>query len=185
MVWEGSKFSTKSLFCSWSTTWETIVCNKHRCHFMWNIWAFICFYLQVKICEWNVTSPTNYFIANHLSEVFNVLPYNTFFGVWGEWMDISNNLLWSFVDLLLMNVGFSLAFRFRQINERLKLYYGIVGKFWILNLMQIKPLSYFRCCQKVFGLKFEWISFSFVSWWSMLTHIWARWSGSSFTSCCF
>lgn len=99
-------------------------------------------YKQAQICGWYLGDVLAYYITTHLSHIFEVIPYNTVFAIWIEFVNSSITVVWNFIDIIIIVFSIGIAFQFRQINYRLQYFKGRVRKTlfsrWIFN-----PWSFF------------------------------------------
>ncbi|KAL7039352.1 hypothetical protein ACKWTF_009883 [Chironomus riparius] len=88
--------------------------------------------IQAEICKWEIGSWFFYLATLHLVQIYKFLPVNVFTVIWAEYMNISFTFTWNFIDLFIMIMSFSIASKFKMINERLEHFKGkvVLDEFW-------------------------------------------------------
>lgn len=85
--------------------------------------------VQVEKCHWDIGSWPYYIVTTHLSQIYDVLPTNTFTVIWSEYMNIAFTFAWTFADVFIMVMSISIAIKFRTINDRLEMFKERVSHF--------------------------------------------------------
>lgn len=89
---------------------------------------------ESNYCNITVDDYMEYFITSHLDHYVQTIPfeYNNFLGILFEYFNISLTFYWSFINLFIILISIGIAFRFEQINYRIKFFkYRIVHEnFW-------------------------------------------------------
>lgn len=86
-------------------------------------------YIQAMLCDWEIGDIAGYLITTQMSHVFTEVPFNLITAVWFEYMNISFTFGWNFMDLFIILVSVGIAYRFHQLNERLKFFNGRVWSY--------------------------------------------------------
>lgn len=102
----------------------TLALAEHLCYFSSFLYDR---YQQAKICDLKIGDIAGYIITSEMKHVFAEVPFNLITAVWFEYMNISFTFGWNFMDLFIILVSVGIAYRFQQLNERLKYFHGRVS----------------------------------------------------------
>lgn len=101
----------------------TLALAEHLCYFISFLYDR---YQQAMICDLKIGDIAGYIITTQLNHIFAKVPFNLITAVWFEYMNISFTFGWNFMDLFIILVSVGIAYRFQQLNERLKYFHGRV-----------------------------------------------------------
>lgn len=73
---------------------------------------------QIEKCNFNVHF-YEHFIRTERRHLYSVFPFHFAIAVPFEWVNASNTITWTFIDLFIMLVSISLAYRYQQIADRI------------------------------------------------------------------
>lgn len=81
---------------------------------------------RMERCNKTIDNYVEYIISNHLSHFFKKNPYNHFYGISIEFLNISTTLSWTFLDIFIIVISIGINSRYKQINNRIKQFKGRV-----------------------------------------------------------
>ena len=82
--------------------------------------------VQAEICKWEIGSWFFYISTLHLSQIYKFFPVSVLTVLWAEYMNVAYTFSWNFIDLFIMIMSYSIASKFKMINERLEFFKGKV-----------------------------------------------------------
>lgn len=83
--------------------------------------------VQAHVCKWEIGSWFFYIATLHLVQIYKFFPVAVLTVIWAEYMNVSFTFTWNFIDLFIMIMSFSIASKFKMINERLEHFKGKVS----------------------------------------------------------
>uniref|UniRef100_A0A240SY93 Gustatory receptor n=1 Tax=Phlebotomus papatasi TaxID=29031 RepID=A0A240SY93_PHLPP len=101
-------------------------------HMMYFSTKFINAKAQLEKC--NLQLPVlEHFLKTERRHLFSILPYNTVLALLFEWSNICITICWSYMDVFISLFTCSMAYRFRQITDRMKRarFQTMPDSFWI------------------------------------------------------
>lgn len=72
----------------------------------------------------------NFFLLTN-DEIFYIFDYSTPLALWGKLQNVYSTFIWNYMDILVMIVSIGLASKFRQLNDNLLKFKGMVSKDFI------------------------------------------------------
>lgn len=80
----------------------------------------------------------NFFLLTN-DEIFYVLDYSPILAMWGKLQNFYSTFIWNYMDIFVMIVSIGLASKFRQLNDNLLTFKGMVRE-------TERYLCYMCCC---------------------------------------
>lgn len=91
--------------------------------------------------------PIRNFFEMTNDEIFYVLNYSTPLALWGKIQNVYSTFIWNYMDIMVMIVSIGLASKFRQLNDNLLKFKGLVRK---CNI-RISPFITYLCIYLAYG----------------------------------
>ncbi|KAH8386167.1 hypothetical protein KR200_002103 [Drosophila serrata] len=80
-----------------------------------------------SFCNRTADPIQNYFLRTN-DEIFFVTSYSTPLAMWGKFQNVYSTFIWNYMDLFVMIVSIGLASKFRQLNDDLRNFKGMVTR---------------------------------------------------------
>lgn len=77
-------------------------------------------------------------------EIFYALNYSAPLALWGKLQNVYSTFIWNYMDILVMIVSIGLASKFRQLNDNLLRFKGLVSFFYFLFLFNSHLVLFFQ-----------------------------------------
>jgi len=88
----------------------------------------------------------NFFLLTN-DEIFYVMDYSPFLAMWGKAQNVYSTFIWNYMDVFVMIVSIGLAAKFRQLNDNLRKFKGLVSG----QLLLIKKKKNWVCGSEGLG----------------------------------
>ncbi|XP_055696745.1 gustatory receptor for sugar taste 64b-like isoform X1 [Phlebotomus papatasi] len=101
-------------------------------HVMYFVAKFFNAKIQIERCNLQIPIYEHY-LKTERRHIFAVIPYKTSLAIFLEWANISSTICWSYFDIFFTLFTSSMAYRFRQITDRMKRarFKTMPDSFWI------------------------------------------------------